>query len=173
LNPKAGETVTLLDIDGPGAIRHICMVSGDVAIHGRSSVLRFYWDHEASPSVEVPVSDFFGVGHGKFAPVRSATVVVNPASAFNCYWPMPFRRHARITLTNQSDTDMGLLAYQMTYEESEVPVNAGYFHAQYRRALTSEKIHTSFWTECRVPDSVLGPSWRSLSWKTSGLAKVK
>ncbi len=131
---KSGETHTLADVDGPGVIQHIWLVADPG--RGRSHVLRFYWDHEETPSIEVPVADFFAVGHNKFAPVNSLAVIVNHASAFNCYWPMPFRRHARITLTNEDKEDLGLLTYQITYAETEVPDEAAYFHAQWRRAMT-------------------------------------
>lgn len=132
---NAGETKTLMDVDGPGIIQHIWLVEG----LNRGLVIRFYWDGEATPSVEVPAPDFFAVGHGKFAPVNSAVVVVNPKNALNCYWPMPFRKHARITLSNDTDKDVNLIAYQITYVETDVPPAAGYFHAQYRRASTAEK----------------------------------
>ncbi len=123
------ETATLMDVAGPGVIQHI-WITGDVT---QSHILRVYWDGEVSPSIEVPVFDFFAVGHGKVAPVTSLAVVVNPQNAMNCYWPMPFRKHVRVTLTNESpDKDMQLLAYQIDYAEQEIPANAGYFHAQYR-----------------------------------------
>jgi hypothetical protein len=133
LRVNKGQTVTLMDVDGPGVIQHILLVEG----LSRDHVLRFYWDGETTPSVEVPAPDFFAVGPGTFAPVQSLAVVVNPRNALNCYWPMPFRKHARITFTNDSPTeDLKLLAYQITYAETEVPDNAGYFHAQFRRART-------------------------------------
>ena len=137
LKPKAGETVTLMDVDGPGVIQHIWMATEtDWAGNGRACVLRFYWDGEDTPSVEVPMTDFFAIGHDRFAPVNSLAVIVNPASALNCYWPMPFRRHVKVTFTNDSNRDLRLLAFQITYAETEVPENAGYFHAQWRRAVT-------------------------------------
>ena len=133
LRVNKGTTATLMDVDGPGVIQHIWMVEG----LSRAHVLRFYWDGEETPSIEVPVPDFFAVGHGKFAPVNSLAVVVNPRNALNCYWPMPFRKHAKVTLTNESPTkDLTLLAYQIDYAETEVPAQAGYFHAQFRRART-------------------------------------
>ena len=136
LRVNVGQTATLMDVDGPGVIQHIWMVEG----LSRAHVLRFYWDGEPTPSIEVPVPDFFAVGHGKFAPVNSLAVVVNPANALNCYWPMPFRKHVRITLTNESpDKDLTLLAYQIDYAETEIPENAGYFHAQFRRARTDRQ----------------------------------
>jgi hypothetical protein len=134
LAPKAHQTVTLMDVDGPGMIQHIWMVPDDSGFlfHGRGCVLRIYWDGESSPSVEVPVTDFFAVGHDMFAPVNSLPVVANPGSALNSFWPMPFRKHARITFTNDSDRDEPLLAYQITYSVGQVAANAAYFHAQYR-----------------------------------------
>jgi hypothetical protein len=135
LDLKAGQTRAIMDVAGPGVIQHIWFVSEP----WDSCVLRFYWDDESSPSIEVPVGDFFAVGHGKFAPVNSLPVVVNPKSALNCFWPMPFRKHAKVTVTNESDKDIGLFTFQITYAEAPVPEHAGYFHAQYRRAFTAEQ----------------------------------
>ncbi len=135
LRVNAGETVTLMDVDGPGTIQHIWLVEG----LSRANILRFYWDGESAPSIEVPAPDFFAVGHEMFARVNSQAVVVNPANALNCYWPMPFRRHARITFSNESAKDLELLAFQITYAQAPVPRAAGYLHAQWRRAGTTEK----------------------------------
>jgi hypothetical protein len=132
---NARQTAVLMDVDGPGIIQHIWIVEG----LNRGLIIRFYWDGEETPSVEVPVPDFFAVGHGRFAPVNSLAVVVNPANALNCFWPMPFRKHARITLSNETAQDVELVAYQITYVETEVPAEAGTFHAQYRRASTAER----------------------------------
>jgi hypothetical protein len=137
VKPRAGQTLTLMDVAGPGVIQHIWMASEVSWLgNGRAGVLRFYWDDEETPSVEVPLTDFFAVGHDLYAPVNSLAVIVNPTSALNCYWPMPFRRRARVTFTNEGDKDLGLLAYQITYAETEVPAEAGTFHAQWRRAVT-------------------------------------
>jgi Protein of unknown function (DUF2961) len=145
LKPKAHETVTLMDVNGPGVVQHIWMATEtDWRGNGRASVVRFYWDDEKTPSIEVPMTDFFAVGHELFAPVNSLPVIVNAKAALNCYWPMPFRKHAKVTFTNDSDKDLTLLAYQITYAETKVPVNAGYFHAQWRRDTTarSHPLHT-------------------------------
>lgn len=133
LRVNAGETATLMDVEGPGVIQHIWLVDASL---NRSHVLRFYWDNEETPSIEVPVCDFFAVGHDKVAPVNSAVVVVNLRNAFNCYWPMPFRSHVKVTFANEDTNDIELLAYQITYAEKEVPENAAYLHAQWRRART-------------------------------------
>jgi len=127
---EAGKTFTLAEITGPGAIQHIWMTPTGT---WRFSILRFYWDGETSPSVEVPVGDFFASGAGRYAQVSSLAVAVNPGSAFNSYWPMPFRKSARVTLENL-DRETMTLYYQVTYALADVPADAGYFHAQFRRS---------------------------------------
>jgi len=126
---KAGETFTLADIDGPGAIQQIWMTPTGI---WRYSILRMYWDGQEHPSVECPVGDFFANGWGKFAPVSSLPVCVNPGSSFNCYWEMPFKKKCTITMTNIADQDM-VLYYQINYTLTEVPEDCAYFHAQFRR----------------------------------------
>lgn len=126
---KAGETFTVAEIDGPGSIQHIWMTPTG---NWRYSILRFYWDDETTPSVEVPVGDFFGMGWGQYSPLQSLAVCVNPGSAFNCYWPMPFRKKCKITMENIDDKDM-VLYYQVDYTLTDVPKDAAYFHAQFRR----------------------------------------
>ena len=127
---KAGETFTLADIQGPGAIQHIWMTPTG---NWRFSILRVYWDDEKEPSIEVPVGDFFGTGWGEYAHLNSLPVNVNPGSAFNCYWQMPFRKHCRITMQNINDKDPMNLYYQIDYTLTDVPDDVAYFHAQFRR----------------------------------------
>jgi hypothetical protein len=126
---KAKTTFTIAEITGPGAIQHIWMTPTG---NWRYSILRFYWDDEQEPSVECPVGDFFGMGWGRYAKLTSLAVNVNPGSAFNCYWPMPFRKKCRITMENIADEDM-VLYYQVDYVLADVPADAAYFHAQFRR----------------------------------------
>jgi hypothetical protein len=126
---KAGETFTLGEINGSGAIQHIWMTPTG---NWRCSVFRIYWDDETEPSVEVPVGDFFGMGWGQYAHLNSLAVTVNPGSAFNSYWVMPFRKKARLTMQNIDDKDM-VLYYQIDYTLTQVPSDAAYFHAQFRR----------------------------------------
>ena len=135
IDVPAHSTVTIMDVAGEGTIEHIWMAtSPDFRGNGRATVLRFYWDGEETPSVEVPLTDFFAIGNDRFAPVNSAAVVDVPTASMNCYWPMPFRKHARITVTNDSDKVLPLLTYQIDYRLSSVAADAGYFHAQWRRA---------------------------------------
>jgi hypothetical protein len=127
---KPGETFTMAVIDGPGAIQHIWMTP---AGNWRYSIFRIYWDDETEPSVECPVGDFFGMGWGHYSPLASAAICVNPGSAFNSYWSMPFRKKCRITMENTGDQDQMTLYYQIDYTLTQVPDDAGYFHAQFRR----------------------------------------
>lgn len=126
---KAHTTFTVAEINGPGSIQHIWMTPTGV---WRNSILRFYWDGETSPSVEVPVGDFFCMGWNQYSPLQSLAVCVNPGSAFNCYWPMPFRKKCKITMENIDDKDM-VLFYSVDYIETKIPDDAAYFHAQFRR----------------------------------------
>ena len=128
----ARATVTLADIAGPGAIHHIWMTLSPQL--WRRLVLRFYWDHETEPSIEVPVGDLFCNGWGVRCNLASLPVAVNPAGGFNSYWEMPFRQHARITLENLSPDEARDIYYQITYTLTEVPFDRAYFHAQWRRS---------------------------------------
>lgn len=126
---KAGETFKLAEIDGMGAIQQIWMTPTG---NWRFSILRIYWDGQENPSVECPVGDFFASGWGQFSQLSSLAVCVNPGSAFNCYWEMPFRKKCLITLTNIAEEDMTLY-YQINYTLTEVPQDCAYFHACFRR----------------------------------------
>ena len=134
-----GETITIAEIDGPGAIQHIWMTPTG---NWRFSILRFYWDNETAPSIEVPVGDFFGMAFNEYAPLNSLAVTVNPGSAFNCYWKMPFRKKARITMQNISKDAMRLY-YQIDYALADVGNDEAYLHAQFRSSNpTKGSIHT-------------------------------
>jgi hypothetical protein len=128
----ARATVTLAEIEGPGAIQHIWNT-----VHPsrwRQLVLRCYWDGEAEPSIETPLGDFFCSGWCVRCNVASLPIAVNPAGGFNSYWEMPFRRSARITLENLSEEDIGGYYYQVSYALTDVPADAAYLHAQWRRS---------------------------------------
>ena len=137
---EPGTTYTVAEINGSGTIEHIWMTPGG---NWRLSILRMYWDDEKTPSVEVPVGDFFAMGWGKYARISSLPVCVNPGSAFNSYWPMPFRKKARITMENLDSKPMTLF-YQVDYTQASVPADAAYFHAQFRRTnpVPSKQVYT-------------------------------
>jgi len=128
---NSGETITIAEMEGPGAIQHIWMTPTG---NWRFTIMRIYWDDEKEPSVECPVGDFFGMGWGEYAPLSSLAICVNPGSAFNCYWTMPFRKKCKITMENINDKEPMTLYYQIDYTLTEVPDDAAYFHAQWRRS---------------------------------------
>lgn len=130
LHLEAGETLTLADIRGSGVIRHIWLTPTGA---WRSQILRFYWDDSDVPAVECPLGDFFACGWGEYAQVSSLAVCVNPGSAFNSYWEMPFRRRARVTLENRG-AERCTVYYQITYTLEPVEEDHAYFHAQFHRA---------------------------------------
>jgi hypothetical protein len=125
-----GQTVTIAEMEGPGAIQHIWMTPTG---NWRHSILRVYWDDEKEPSIESPVGAFFGMGWNRYSPLNSLPVIVNPGSAFNCYWTMPFRKKCKITMENIYVNPMSLY-YQVDYTLTRVEPNQAYFHAQYRMA---------------------------------------
>jgi hypothetical protein len=133
---QAGSVLELADISGPGVIRQIWLTPAGCP--WRLLVLRVYWDDQEQPSIECPLGDFFACGWGGFSwsghgQISSLPVCVNPGSALNCFWEMPFRRRCRITMENMSGGE-ATLYYQVNYELCEVPENAAYFHAQFRRS---------------------------------------
>jgi Protein of unknown function (DUF2961) len=136
------EKVTLAEIQGSGVIQHIWLT-----VHPdkwRRLMVRFFWDDEESPSVEVPLGDFFCNGWGVRCNIVSLPVAVNPAGGFNCYWEMPFRKSARLTLENLSADPVPGFYYQITYALTEIPEDRAYLHAQWRRSnpLPYKSVHT-------------------------------
>jgi hypothetical protein len=127
---EPGATFTLADIAGSGAIQSIWMTLARG--RWRHAILRAYWDDQVQPSVECPTGDFFACGWERFAQVSSLAVCVNPGRAFNCYWEMPFRTRARLTLQNLGDEPL-VVYYQINYALTEVGEDLAYFHAQFRR----------------------------------------
>ena len=128
---KPGETFVLAEIEGEGVIQHIWLTpAGDY----RGNIIRFYWDDEETPSVEVPVGYFFasGWGSGYEPQINSHAICVNPRSGFNSYWQMPFRKKCKITMENIDEKGLTLY-YQIDYALTDVPDDAAYFHAQFRR----------------------------------------
>lgn len=122
---------TMAQIHGSGAIQQIWLTTKPE--FWRASVLRMYWDGEDNPSVETPLGDFFCSGWAERGNVSSLAVCVNPAGGFNSYWEMPFRKSARMLMENLGDEPM-VLYYQVNYTLTDVPDDAAYFHAQWRRS---------------------------------------
>jgi hypothetical protein len=127
----AKSTYTLAEITGPGAVQQIWLTPAPLD-KTRWDILRFYWDDETEPSIECPLGDFFACGWGRYCQISSLPVCVNPGSAFNSYWQMPFRKKAKITIENLDDNPMTIY-YQINYTLTDVPDDAAYLHAQFRR----------------------------------------
>ena len=126
---KPHETFEIANIEGSGAIQHIWMTPTG---KWRNTIIRFYWDDQSQPSVECPVGDFFCSGWNCYNQISSLAVCVNPGSAFNCYWDMPFRKNCRITLENRDDESV-VYYYQIDYTLAPIPAECAYFHAHFRR----------------------------------------
>jgi len=124
-----GTIFEIAKIKGPGCIQHIWLTPTGL---WRDTILRIYWDGQENPSVECPIGDFFACGWNQYAQVSSLAVCVNPGSAFNCYWLMPFRKDCRMTLENIGDNEVRIY-YQIDYCLTSVPDDAAYFHARFRR----------------------------------------
>lgn len=133
---EAGQTLTLAELEGPGKVVHIWFtIAHRVPFYSRLLTLRIYWDGEEHPSVECPVGDFFGIGHGVDKSFTSIPLRVSSnGRARNCYWPMPFRKSARITVTNESDQRCRSFFYYIDWQKHKsLPEDTAYFHAMYRQ----------------------------------------
>ncbi len=142
-----GDTLTLLDEPGPGVISHIWVtIATDDPNHLKALVLRMYWDGETSPSVEAPIGDFYGLGLGEYHLYQSAPLQVAADKALNCFFPMPFQKHARITVTNEGSIKTDAFYFNVDYRVYNKPLPADqlYFHAQYRQAAPAQGT-TSQW----------------------------
>ena len=132
-----GATLTLLDEAGPGLITHLWVtIASDDPHHLKALVLRMYWDGEATPSVEAPIGDFFGLGLGDYFLYQSVPLAVGSDKALNCFFAMPFRKHARVTVTNEGSQKTDAFYFNLDYRTylKSLPEDSLYFHAQYRQA---------------------------------------
>lgn len=132
-----GETITLMDAEGPGVVSHVWMTISTLdTAHLKNLVLRMYWDGEESPSVEAPVGAFFGLGLGTYVAYSSVPLAVAPDKALNSFFPMPFRERARITVENRGPEPINALYFNVDWRvpRAGLPADTLYFHAQYREA---------------------------------------
>jgi hypothetical protein len=148
----AGETVTVLNTDGPGTVSHLWFtIASSERYHLKKIVIRMYWDNEETPSVEAPIGDFFGLGLGYYYPWQSEMLSVGSIKDLNCYFPMPFHRHARITISNEGSQPIKALYYNIEYRTGEtLDPEALYFHAQFRQAQPNHG-WTNRWTSNAQP----------------------
>lgn len=132
-----GKTLTLMDVDGPGMLTHIWITLFSLeGLHLKKLVLRMYWDGEPAPSVEAPLGDFFGLGLGEYHPWESEVLSVASQRALNSFFPMPFQKHARITITNEGQQGVLAFYFNLDYRAyaKPLPESTLYFHAQFRQA---------------------------------------
>ena len=135
INP--GGTLTMMDANGPGLLTHIWItVASPEAYHLKKLVLRIYWDHETVPSVEAPLGDFFGLGLGEYYRWESELLSVGSDKALNSFFPMPFQKHARITVSNEGQQKVDAFYFNLDYRAYPQPLSREtiYFHAQFRQA---------------------------------------
>jgi hypothetical protein len=128
---EPGKVTTLMDVDGPGVIQHIWITVKPTCY--RDLIVRMYWDGEKTPSVEAPVGDFFCNGFLTRTNILALPINVNSSGGFNCFFPMPFRKHAKITVENRLPVEQPGFFYAINYALTEVPADEAYFHAQFRR----------------------------------------
>ena len=146
---EPGATLTVLDESGPGIITHVWFtLADDEMYHLKKIVLRMYWDGEATPSVETPLGDFFGLGLGDYYNYESLPLSVAPTKALNSFFPMPFQKHARITVTNMGRQKVDAFYFNLDLQvhTKGLPADSLYFHAQYRQA-TPNKGVSNDWTD--------------------------
>ncbi|HEU5351989.1 MAG TPA: glycoside hydrolase family 172 protein [Terracidiphilus sp.] len=131
-----GKSATLLDVSGAGVVTHLWFtINSRDPMHLKNLVLRAWWDGEATPSIEVPIGDFFGLGLGEYFTYQSALTCVAPAKALNAYFKMPFATAARMTVENQGPVRTDNLYFAVDYVAlPTLPGDLGRFHAQYRQA---------------------------------------
>jgi len=143
---KPGDTRTIAEMNGPGIIKYIWItIASNEPQHLKKIILRMYWDDETTPSVEAPIGDFFGLGLGKYFLYESKFLSVGSQRALNCSFEMPFRKSARITVTNEGEQAIDAFYYNIDWEKHRsLPENIAYFHAQYRQA-TPTKGWTNDW----------------------------
>ncbi len=136
-NVAPGETVTLAEMTGPGEITHMWFtVMSSEAHWPRKVMLRIYWDGEDHPSVEAPVGDFFGLGHGIIYPYVSMPFVIGSENGLNSYWPMPYLESARVEITNEGESNIDLFYYIIDFRDyATAPKDVGLFHAKYRQEM--------------------------------------
>jgi hypothetical protein len=140
---KPGETLVMADIPGPAVIQHIWLTFNEArpnwlekggSANPAEVVLRMYWDEATEPAVESPLGDFFAAGFGLRNEIRSLPVAVEGGDGYNCYWPMPFQKRAKVTVTNESEKNARSFYYHIDYlKVDDLPDDTAYFCAQYRQ----------------------------------------
>jgi hypothetical protein len=162
---KAGRQLVLFDEAGPGEIRHIWItMATPEAYHLKKIVLRISWDEESSPSVETTIGDFFGLGLGTYTVFHSSLIAVAPDKALNAYFPMPFRRSGKITVTNEGSDDVPDFYWNIDWVKlPDLPPDIAYFHAQNRQCTPCQGwYHGNFYGN-NFSEARKDPRWHNVS----------
>ena len=155
---EPGETLVLAELQGPAQITHIWCTIAAEPFYSKKLVLRMYWDGEKNPSVEAPIGDFFGVGHGLDRNYASLPfVITSEGRARNSFWPMPFAKSAKITITNEGQERTRSFYYYIDYRElDELTADTFYFHAQYRQEFPCASGKNYLWFEAEGEGHFVG-----------------
>ncbi len=147
-----GETRTIGDVTGPGVITHMWFtIDSPEYYHLKKLVLRVYWDGDPLPAIETPIGDFFGLGLGEYTVYKSGPLSVGSQKALNAYFPMPFRKSARITITNDGERPTAAFYYNIDWQKHKsLPADLYYFYAEYRQAQPNHGT-TDDWTSNNSP----------------------
>lgn len=139
----AGESKTLLDVSAPGVIQRIWVTIGDRSFNMlRSLRLRMYWDGDPKPAVDVPFGDFFCAQLGRPVAFQSALFSNPEGRSFNCYIPMPFKKGAKIVITNEGRVALRQLYYDVDFVAlPKAQRDLLYFHANWNREIKSSPDH--------------------------------
>src|SRR5262249_17946346 len=159
---EAGGTREVFAADGPGVVTHIWFtIAAPGVFHLKEIVLRMYWDGNPKPSVEVPVGDFFGLNLGQYSVYQSAFLNCSPVKALNCYFAMPFRKSARITVTNEGPEAVSNFYSNIDYQlVPSLADDALYFHAQYRQS-APPVASSNDWKRNGDADKILNPDGKA------------
>ena len=152
-NPiKPGEQRTIAQLTGPGTVNHMWFtIATPEEYHLKKIVLRIFWDDDPLPAVESPIGDFFGLGLGEYFMYESGPLSVGSQKSLNCYFPMPFRKSARITVTNEGQQAISAFYYNIDWQkQASVPADAAYFYAEYRQAVPTKGWTTDWKLEWRA-----------------------
>lgn len=156
-----GATLTVLNVDGPGEITHLWFTMDDDENYAlKRVVLKMYWDGDKNPSVLAPIGDFFGLGLGLYHTWDSLVLSVAPDKSLNSFFPMPFERHARITVTNEGHEPVTAFYYNVNYRtyDHKLPDGTLYFHAEYRQAQPNPG-WTNEWVNNQTPRADCTPNF--------------
>ena len=139
ISVSAGATACLADIEGPGVVTMLWVtIASPDRYFLRRILLRMYWDGEASPSVEVPIGDFFGTG---FQYKHYVTPFVGMSSGgYYSYFPMPFNTRARIEVVNETGQQISSFYYHIDYQKLSEPLepSVARFHASWHREIRTQ-----------------------------------